>query len=234
VATFDTASSSSTGSGSSLSFSHNIGAGNNRVLVMMGATEDDAKTITNATYDGEAGTEAVETSNTAEGNSTASLWYLLEADLPASGSHPVQFTYSNGSGTDMSGHAYAFDGRAQEAPESTASANGDADADLDVTGVSANAVIVDFIANDNSSSLDVGASQTGRFGNLYNGEGRASSSREPTTAGTFNMEWINLPSSADWSHVAASFAPVAVTDVTLGAQSYQLQPMLIQRAGGFL
>lgn len=148
---------SSTGNALSLSFSHTLVAGENRlVAVYIGLENGDTVNITGVTYGGNAMTRAVSASTTPSGfRDVSEVWYILEANLPANGSQTVAIT---GSGTasspEINALAAEYTGVKQQGPEAT-------DADAQTSGATITSTISPSSGAWVLSSLSAG--NTGSF-----------------------------------------------------------------------
>lgn len=85
---------SGSGNALSLSYSHTLVAGDNRMVVVCIFYENgDAIDVTSVSYGGQAMTKAVEALTGTTGfRFLTEIWYILEADLPANGSNTVAIT----------------------------------------------------------------------------------------------------------------------------------------------
>lgn len=113
---------SGTGNATSLSFSHTLVTGTNRVVVVDVGIENAADIdVSGITYGGVAMTKAKDQSTAASGTrNIAESWYLLEADLPSEGSNTVAITCSgSASSLEINGWCSELGNIAQSAPEAT-------------------------------------------------------------------------------------------------------------------
>ena len=155
-----------TGSSSSspLNFSHTIGGGENRLLVVGVGVEEvgGLVDVTSVTYDSTALTMANE--SYANNNILVEMWYMLDADLPASGSYTVSISTS-GSIDGIESGACSYTGVKQSAPEATAT-NTREDNDNISTSITSNtqgAWIIDVVGADIEGSFSPDGSQTERY-----------------------------------------------------------------------
>lgn len=125
---YDSSNSAKSGAATSLSWSHTIGSGTNRALVVATGVENfgDGPTpmpVTSITYNGVAMTPipgAVAEEGTTFMN-RSELFYLLDADLPSAGSYTVSVTFA---GTVYpTGGSISLADVAQQGPEAVASAS---------------------------------------------------------------------------------------------------------------
>ena len=114
---------SGTGTALTLSFSHTLVAGSDRlVVVCIGIENGDTIDVDSVTYGGVAMTLAVEgITGTTGFRCLAEIWYILESNLPSDGANTVQITCS---GTvyelEVNGFCAEYTGVEQGAPEATA------------------------------------------------------------------------------------------------------------------
>lgn len=138
---------------SPLTFQYSIGSGSNRILIVGVGWEDstDGKTVTEVTYDGESLTKIADEDTHRSGSTNAYVWlgYLLEEDLPSSGSHDVVVTASASPSRTIFGYAISYFGVKQAAPD-------DYDTDYHTDGTPCVATVTS--AADGSVGVVVGAS----------------------------------------------------------------------------
>jgi hypothetical protein len=113
---------SASGTALTLSWSHTLVTGANRLVVVCLGTEHTGITVSGVTYGGKAMTLAVSTQTLSTGSYMLNqIWYILEANLPSNGANNVIVTATaNGGGmTDISGFCSEYTGVKQSAPEAT-------------------------------------------------------------------------------------------------------------------
>src|SRR3989344_5537130 len=202
---FDSASESSDGAGDeNITWSHTVGQGSNRVLVVGVYIRGlgNSPTVSGITYNGAAFTKVDDGTH---GAVRVEQWYLLNPDT---GANNVVVSFSAASeGTRITG-AVSLHGLVQAAPEATNSTNTSATSiSTDVTTVSDGAIVVDAVGHRNETDQDItpGANQTERMelapdtGNLM-----AMSTEAQPTAGATTMSWSG-DVSHDWAIVASAF-----------------------------
>ncbi len=104
-----------------LSFSHTLVTGSNRLVVVCVEVEHSGAAVTGVTYGGVAMTLAISLETPAVGTKFLSqIWYLLEANLPVTGSKTVSVTQTGStSGLCSWACAMEYTGVNQGAPEAT-------------------------------------------------------------------------------------------------------------------
>jgi pectate lyase len=197
---FDSASrAASTTTGTrSISWSHTIGGGTDRFLLVGVAVEDVSTTdasITSVTYNNVALT-AVPGSKISGGGSgiiQTQMFYGFGTSLGAAGAHTVTVTFQ-GPIDGTSASAVSFSGVSQAAPEAATARTDTSGADsisTTITTRSANAWVVDVVGSGNSGSFTQGSGQTERTDIAASGMTGATSSKPVATAGTTTMSWTH-------------------------------------------
>lgn len=192
-------------------WSHAIGSGSNRILVV-GVPQEGGGNVTGVTYNGTALSKVIEVAN---GSNTVELWYILEADLPSAGSYNIVVTASS----NIVGYCIgvSLSGVKQEAPEvstsNTASSSGTITSSI--TTLTDTAWIVDAISCGETGALT--ATETGQS---LRAEGQCGATMEggmstrPTTSnGAYNMSWSGGGSNRK-AHVLLDVAPAGVAGRT--------------------
>src|SRR5262245_31426540 len=197
---FDSASraASTTTGTTSISWSHTIGGGTDRFLLVGIAVEDVSTTdanITSVTYNGVALT-AVPGSKISGGGTgiiQTQMFYGFGTSLGAAGAHTVTVSFQ-GPVDGVSASADSFTGVSQGAPEAAATRTDTSGADsisTSITTRSANAWVVDVVGSGNSGSFTPGSGQTERTDIAASGMTGATSSKPVATAGTTTMSWAH-------------------------------------------
>lgn len=197
-------------SASSLTISHVISSGDNRLLVVgiLGGSSD---IITGVTYNGVAMTRVNVSNN---GNSTAYLYYLLN---PASGTHDI--VISSSTSTFLAADAVSYTGVNQDVPTAT------------VTNTSSTTnFCFDNITPPNDNSIHVGAfaSDTFAISSMTNGTliGTVLGESLPlliTPAGLHQLV-ANSSGTQNWATVGAAFAPFVSSNSPSLSPSASLSP----------
>ena len=113
---------SGTGNSLTLSFSHTLAAGSNRLVVVYAQAENYGSIdISGITYGGTGMTKAIDGVTTSSGYyMLVEIWYLLEASLGSTGSKTVSITYSGAaSSLEVNGFCAEYANAKQAAPEAT-------------------------------------------------------------------------------------------------------------------
>jgi hypothetical protein len=110
-----------TGNGLTLSWSHTLVSGSNRLIVVCLAFEHSGITVSGVTYGGNTMILAVSFESPASGTKCLSqIWYILEVNLPSIGAKTVTVT-ATGSSTALEVNAFCseYTGVKQSAPDAT-------------------------------------------------------------------------------------------------------------------
>jgi len=228
---FDSASSSSVQYSNSLTFSHTIGNGSNRILVVTASIEncDPYPVVTGITYNGQALTKAdsaqVISSNLCAGR--AELWYLLEANLPTAGAYNVVISLS-GSPDELLAGALSLENVAQQAPEAGNTNTNESTnyISVNVNTLTDGAWLVDSVHSGNDGSYTPDGGQTEHYditGAGYTSR-HAASTKEVPSAGATTMGQTHSGANRQ-AYVASAFAPanVAATCTSITAEVLTLQ-----------
>jgi parallel beta-helix repeat protein len=214
---FDAASSSSSAAAANtITWSHTIGGGTNRLLVVCIAREAPNLTklgVSSITYNGVALTlVAGSVSDTGAATlNRAELYYALDASLPSTGAYPVIINFGGaaaGGGIVVS--AISLSGVKQQAAEAVAINTTASTTTLttNITTLTANAWVVDVVCNSgigNAFAVNA-ANMTERMDANSTLNSGASSTKTTTTAGVTAMSW-NYTGSTQTAHSVAAFAP---------------------------
>ncbi len=207
---FDSVATKTATNAASVTWSHTVGTGADRVLIVGLATEDTSSTVLNVsaiTYGGVALTAASGSAATA-GSSTldkTQLFYLLN---PPSGTGTVSVTFG-GAVNGVSAGSTSLSGVAQTVPGAVAinTAASGTTISAAVSVATAGSWVVD-VANSGASNgtLTAGSAQTKRWGVSQSSSGGAGSTAAPAATGTTTMSWT-AGSSSQLALSAAVFAP---------------------------
>ena len=188
-----------------LSWTHTVGAGANRILIVGISYRDGNVSSTSVTYGGVA-LILIGAQNAGGNQNRTELWYLL---APSSGTANVAVLMSASKKIDAA--SVSFTGVSQTTPLgtfSTATAQSTA-ASVNVSSAPGAVVIDTVTANGDANSLAVNASQT-QLWNTFSGNGDAGNARSGGStkpgASTTTMSWT-LGASKPWSMVAVSINP---------------------------
>ncbi|MHC4498457.1 MAG: LamG domain-containing protein, partial [Planctomycetota bacterium] len=214
---FDNASFGTSGSdpaGTTLSWSHTVGSGNNRILVVGIGAEDNSASdliISSVTYGGANMVLVVGSSSTADVSTLqkTELYYLLS---PASGTDTITVTYSgpvgnrNGGAVSLTG----VDQRAREAAATNANTSSDT-ISTDITTLTDGAWVVDVVGCGNSGSFSINASDMEqRWTASANSSSASCSTKSVATAGLTTMSWQHSTAANRLAHSVAAFAAAGV------------------------
>jgi hypothetical protein len=217
---FDAASSQSAGAGASIAWSHTVGSGNDRMLVVGVASESGGSTnslVTGVTYGAQSltqvpGSRAVEFSSSTY-NATE-LWYL---PAPAVGTATITINFSPNLVNGAECGAVSLFGVQQAAPEAVAILNAAGSGgtySLAITTLTNGAWVMDVVNNGTGGATDFvpGASQTERWDRNASGQMRgAGSTREVATAGSVTDTWTVTGGTSRKAQSIAAFAPAPTT-----------------------
>ena len=242
--TFDAASdSSSSSSGSSLTFSHTVGTNSDRLLVV-GAQGEDASSsdcdVTNVTYNSIA---LIKIDDALAGTSTlqcVSLWYLF---APDTGTHNVIITWADNVSHRNGGGISAYN-VAQQAPEAfnSNSENSDDDITTSVTTLTNGAWLFDAVGAGDDDDDDFETTESGqqiRYATDTSSSSAAGSTKLVPVASASSMGWEHDHPNR-LAHVVAAFAPAnTFTGVSGFESSFDLadannDPQGITTEGNFL
>jgi hypothetical protein len=220
VIEFDGNSSTNGSSVSSLNWSHTVGTGANRILLVGTGTRNDAaqRNATNITYGGIALTKIAQQDRNGFGNLALSeLWYLVN---PPSGTAVINVTFSGSAGSARAG-AISLNNVNQTSPLGTLAQSGGCPAspqNLNIVTATNNSLIVDIIGSQDGG-FTVGSGQIERWQATTGGQSSAMSTRNTTTNGTYTMSWTI---SGCIAHIAQEIvllpsSPPAVTTASLNS-----------------
>jgi pectate lyase len=228
-----------------LSWSHTIGGGANRMLVVGVAAEDggvaDAN-ITRVAYNGVSLTAVLNSKINGGGTGIiqTQLFYLLGASLPAAGSYTVTVTFQ-GPVDGISAGAVSLAGVSQTAPQSVATRVDTSGADSISTAIttsSANAWVIDVVGSGNSGNFTPGSGQTERWDIAASGMTGAMSTKPVATAGATTVSQAHNGANR-LAHSLASFAqsgtgtgPFTLTTNVSGSGSVSRSPNAATYAAG--
>ncbi len=204
--------SSATGNTASLAWSHTIGSGSDRILIVGVSNRRTNRTVNSVTYGGISLTR-IGTRNSGANSSRMQMWYLL---APPQGTAQVIVTLSGG--TTVVGGAISFFGIHQTTPMGAfASAAGTGFAASLSVGSAVNDIVVDVaVARGTALSLTPGVGQTSHW-NTGTGTGtndvRGAGSRK-NGASSVTVSWA-LGAFTDWAVGAVSLKPALYPNMVL-------------------
>ena len=214
---FDAVASDNTTS-SPLTFSHTIGGGSNRLLVVLIGIEAPLgnTTINDVTYDSVSMTSAVQNLTGTSFHMRTAVYYILDADLPSAGTYTVSITASLAQ--NIQAGVISITGAAQQAPEATANSgdgqSGDDWIETQITTLTDGAWIFDVVGSGSAVTFTPNSGQTERFDVTGPSSGTAGGTKEVATAGPEVINWTTDTSSNRISHSLAAFAPASASLLT--------------------
>ena len=221
---FDAASSTSGVSLSSTSWSHTVGTGSDRVLIVGIALEDTSTadlTVSSVTYNGVAMT-AVPNSIATDGSSTFNRTQLFYQLSPASGTHTVAIAFG-GSVNGVNVGAVSLSGVNAAAPAAAATSILDSGTALSasINVATANSWLVDVVSSGAASAaFTAGSGQTSRWSNSQSNSSGAASTKSVATTGTATTSWTCSNS----SRLALSALALAPSSTAATAPTITTQP----------
>ncbi|MCK4786371.1 MAG: hypothetical protein KAV87_21615, partial [Desulfobacteraceae bacterium] len=209
---FDAVSTGVDGSGDDvLSWSHTIGSGSNRVLVVALANEDGSESdmqISSIKFNGLYMTY-VSGSSIFYDPIKVDLYYMLESALPSAGTYTVEITYA-GTVSDLIGGAISLVNVKQQAPEAVAT-NSDGDNNVistNITTQSNGAWVVDVVAHEKGENfITTTSGMVERWDEDSGAHTGAGSTKPVASAGSTTMSWEFDGGTDAIIHSAAAFAP---------------------------
>ncbi|HEY7634895.1 MAG TPA: hypothetical protein VH763_05100 [Gemmatimonadales bacterium] len=211
---FDAAS-TATGNLLTMSWSHTVGTGTQRLLVVGVTVRNGLNLGVSVTYGG-TGLTLLRSTRNSDNAVRAELWYLKN---PASGTANVTVTLLGAA--KMAGGAVSFSGVNQTTPigaiaSDSSTGTGTTNPTTTVTSATGN-LVIDAVAMEGSAgTVTAGANQTQRWTNTTGsagGEIRGVGSTEPGAA-SVTMSWTKT-NNAKWAIVAASINPAAAPSLSL-------------------
>ncbi|MHC4265160.1 MAG: SGNH/GDSL hydrolase family protein [Planctomycetota bacterium] len=198
------------------SFSHTIGSGCDRLLVVALASEDnsaDDLVINSVTYDGIDMNSVVDSNQSIYSSNmymNTELYYLLDKNLPSPGSHDVAVTYK-GNIIAKCGGTISLENVAQKAAEVV-----DTNSNTDANSISTNIItltdgawIVDVVGSGNQGSFSVNApNMIERFDVNGDSSSVAGGTKLVGFSGQTAVSWIFDSSANRLAHSVAAFPPV--------------------------
>ncbi|MBN1162481.1 hypothetical protein JXA34_01915 [Patescibacteria group bacterium] len=213
IALLDSASNGTAGA-LSLTFSHTLSAGANRmVIVLVGIENGDTVSCSSSavTYGGENMTRAVtELTGTSGFRSLTEIWYLLEADLPSEGSNNVVITCTGtSSAPEINGVAMTLEEVDQTAPDDTNSQSQTSTADIStsIVPVVDNSWLIDALTlGDYTVTPTVVSPQTEEYSFQDTSSYFSVSTNRDVAAGSDAMAWTHSSVNRE-AHAVIAIAP---------------------------
>ena len=208
---FDAYSTATASWSTSVSFSHTIGSGSNRLLVVGVSIEHSASgpTVTSITYNGQGLTKIDSRGITNDYYGRAELWYSLEANLPSAGTYTIVVNTPS-TPEELIAGAISLNGVTQQAPEAKAESSADYVDTISssITTLTDGAWLVDAVHSGMEYGYTPNSGQTERYDRAggANTSRLASSTKEVAVAGSTTMGWTQSGANRQAQEVAA-FAP---------------------------
>jgi hypothetical protein len=207
--TIDTTSSSTGGSVSSISWSHTVGNGDNRILVACSGVEDSQISdyiITGADFNGKSLTKANSTFLRSGNNylTSTEIWYILNPNI---GTYTMRINYT-GTVDDCSVGTISLFNVSQQGPEAFNSSTNEGPNQISTTIATSldGSIVIDVAHCGNAQSFTQGSGQNEFFDETAASSGSAGSYKLLPNAGTTTM-WENVSSANRLSHVVATWVP---------------------------
>lgn len=215
---FDSGSSAGAQNNNNLSWTHTIGSGNNRLLVV-GVFGKDSNSnsleIGSVKYNNIA-MKPVDGSGKSAGSGSlikTELYYLLDANLPVSGSYNVAATYS-GNVAEISAGAISLR-NVQQLPREAVVSNSQTSTNYistNITTLTNGAWVVDIVGCNNTGTFSAAdANMTRRWYETATGSSAAAGTRPAEQTGPVAMSWSNTSTANQLVHSAAAFIPAGCT-----------------------
>jgi hypothetical protein len=213
---FDNASSAfSSTDNTTISWSHTIGSGSNRMLIIGVGAEDTSQTdlvISSVKYNGVDMTLVAGSSVSVTGSSTyekTELFYMLNSSLPSAGTYTVTVTYA-GNVPNKNAGAVSLTGVAQTAREAVATSSNSSQSAIstNITTLTDGAWVVDAVVSSNTGTFTAtGTGMTERWDVSASASSAAGSTRPVATAGLVTLIWQHTSTSGRrLAHSLAAFA----------------------------
>lgn len=184
-----------------LSWSHTVAAGSNRLMLAFFALRSDDETMTAVTYDGVAMTKLTHV-DYGSGSLRTEVWYLV---APNVGAHNIIGTVSGSVTANQAGATIVLTNVDQSDPfgalqTASQETGGGTSITTNITTEQANSLLVDFVMHRNDLDITPGGSQTSRVGdnNASNTIYEVSTQPAPT-AGNYSCSWSD-GADHSWRH----------------------------------
>lgn len=231
---------SSSTDGPVLSWPHSIGSGNDRMLVIGVAAEDDSAAdlaISSVTYNG-INMNLIENSGSTAGTAVlqkTELYYLQEDGLPSAGTYNVVVTYSGNVGYKCGG-AVSLENVEQQLPEAVAAgaAENANTISTNITTLAEGAWVVDVVGcgSQGSFSPTVIGGMVERFDVQSGSSASAGGTKLVISPEQTNIGWNFSGSSSAIAHSLAAFAPTrpAISGYILGPNDVPVEGVSVSSA----
>ncbi len=208
---YDASSSSTALNTSSISWSHTIGSGNHRKLIVGVAIEEDVlgdEPVTGVTYNSVALTYASAVTAGTGPLMRVEVWYMDEANLPSTGTYTIQVN-TTGTVQEMNAGGVSIAEARSGAPEATATNTNFNSASIttNITTLTNGAAVVDVVGSGNAGAFTPGSGQTEIWDVSASGATGALSGKLVATAGATSMQQTHSTTSNRNAHVVIAVAP---------------------------
>jgi uncharacterized repeat protein (TIGR01451 family) len=205
---------SASGQTSALSWSHTVGTGSDRLLLVAVSIDSSSRTVGTVKWGGSSGTALTYIGRKQGNATTVEIWGLKN---PASGTSTVYATISGGSSEWMVGGSASFTGVDQTTPWSgfTSAAGRRSDGDtpsLSVSSASGNLVFDAIAINDDqleSYSASAGADQTAVWNTKVSAQSIVGGASTEAGASSVTMTWSFPTTDYIWAYAALSIGAAA-------------------------
>lgn len=223
---FDAASGGTQSAGTSLTYSHTVGVGADRIL-FVGINffaADAADDITGVTYAGVAMTQITKQSIIGTNQQWSYLYYLVN---PTSGANNVVINKT--STDDIRSNSASYAGASQLAQPDASITDVETAATTisqSLTTIADNCWVVSFAMN-SATTIVAGTGTTARANQTFCAIGDNNAAKTPP--GSVSMQWTNGGSSTGWTMIMASILPKEAEPASTSAN-----PMFFSTGGGTL
>jgi cellulose synthase/poly-beta-1,6-N-acetylglucosamine synthase-like glycosyltransferase/CheY-like chemotaxis protein len=209
--TLDATSSNTALNTSSISWSHTIGSGNHRKLIVGVSIEEDVmgdEPVTSVTYNSVSLTYANHVTAGTGYLIRVEVWYMDEADLPSTGSYTIQVN-TTGTVEEINAGAVSIAGARSGTPEATATNtnSGTASITTNITTLTNGAGVVDVVGSGNGGSFTPGTGQLELWDVSASSATGAMSGKLVASAGVTSMQQTHSTTSNRNAHVLIAVAP---------------------------
>lgn len=223
-------------SGSTITFSHTVGSGSNRILLVGVGIEDNptARSVGSVTYNGVAlSLTRADGITEATVGARTEIWHLLEATMPAAGSYNVVVTMATAISANDSviAAATSFSGVKQLAPIANGSVSA-VDSSTFSTGITTandGSYVYDVIlGNTNNTWTATAVGQIERTDQQAGGglSTSGTSTKPVTTAGATTMDWTASGTQGRYSHSVAAISPEPLIPTTVAGTTSMPAPVI--------
>jgi hypothetical protein len=215
-----------------VSWSHTIGGGANRILVVAAASEGfvgGGLPVSSITYNGTALTRAVGEPIGTGPSDNVELWYLLDAGLPSAGTYTVRVAFADTTSLGLGGGSLSFTNARQGPPDATAkkSALNVSSVRTTITTATDSSILLDAVVHGSFGTFSPGTGQFERFelnAGGVNGLELAASTKGTILAGPDSMGQVPVVTVDRLAHIIMAIAPAGTTPSPLITVTGSLAP----------